>query len=218
MKHKKDEPTPNLYGVKTGWKHELTMFISLTLVAALMAFNLKSFVRTGGLFPGGFSGLAILLQQIADVFFDSKLPYSALYLPLNLIPAYIGFRYIGKRFTLYSFYVVFLSGILTDLFPDITITYDTLLIADFRRSHQRNRHQPMPQCGASAGGTDFISIYYSEKKGIDAWNYILLSNVVILGTAGLLFGFDKALYSIIYQYTGTQMIQILLSATKKRPC
>ena len=136
MKHKKDEPTPNLYGVKTGWKHELTMFISLTLVAALMAFNLKSFVRTGGLFPGGFSGLAILLQQIADVFFDSKLPYSALYLPLNLIPAYIGFRYIGKRFTLYSFYVVFLSG-----------HHDYLRHAadrDFRRSDQRNRHQPMP--------------------------------------------------------------------------
>lgn len=144
MKQKKDEPTPNLYGVKTGWKHELTMFISLTLVAALMAFNLKSFVRTGGLFPGGFSGLAILLQQIADVFFHVKIPYSALYLPLNLIPAFIGFKYIGKRFTLYSFYVVFLSGILTDLFPDITITYDTLLIADLRRSDQRNRHQPMP--------------------------------------------------------------------------
>ncbi len=110
---------------------KLTMFISLTLVAVLMAFNLKSFVRTGGLFPGGFSGLAILLQQIADVFFHVKIPYSALYLPLNLIPAFIGFKYIGKRFTLYSFYVVFLSGILTDLFPDITITYDTLLIAIF---------------------------------------------------------------------------------------
>ena len=186
MKHKKDEPTPNLYGVKTGWKHELTMFISLTLVAALMAFNLKSFVRTGGLFPGGFSGLAILLQQIADVFFDSKLPYSALYLPLNLIPAYIGFRYIGKRFTLYSFYVVFLSGILTDLFPDITITYDTLLIAIFGGLINGTAISLCLQCGASAGGTDFISIYYSEKKGIDAWNYILLSNVVILGTAGML--------------------------------
>ena len=41
MKQKKDEPTPNLYGVKTGWKHELTMFISLTLVAALMARRLR---------------------------------------------------------------------------------------------------------------------------------------------------------------------------------
>ena len=86
---------------KNGFKKEAIMFISLTLVSVLIAFNLKSFVRTGGLFPGGFSGLAILLQQIADVFFHVKIPYSALYLPLNLIPAFIGFKYIGKRFTLY---------------------------------------------------------------------------------------------------------------------
>ena len=31
----------------------------------------------------------------------------------------------------------------------------------------------------------------------------------------MLFGFDKALYSIIYQYTGTQMIQILFKRYQK---
>ena len=45
---------------KNGFKKEAIMFISLTLVSVLIAFNLKSFVRTGGLFPGGFSGLTIL--------------------------------------------------------------------------------------------------------------------------------------------------------------
>ena len=50
---------------------------------------------------------------------------------MNLIPAYIGFRYISKKFTIYSFYVVFLSSILTDVFPAATITYDTLLISIF---------------------------------------------------------------------------------------
>ena len=215
MKHKKDEPTPNLYGVKTGWKHELTMFISLTLVAALMAFNLKSFVRTGGLFPGGFSGLAILLQQIADVFFDSKIPYSALYLPLNLIPAYIGFRYIGKRFTLYSFYVVFLSGILTDLFPDITITYDTLLIAIFGGLINGFAISLCLNVGTTTGGTDFISIFLSQQKGIDAWNYILAGNVLMLVVAGALFGWSIALYSIIYQFCSTQIIQALYKRYQK---
>lgn len=200
---------------KSRFKSEAVMFLSLTLASAIMAFNLKSFVRTGGLFPGGFSGLAILIQQIAEVFFALKIPYSVLYLPLNLIPAFIGFKYIGKKFTIYSFYVVFLSGILTDVFPDITITYDTLLIAVFGGLINGAAISLCLLNGASAGGTDFISIYYSEKKGIDAWNYILLANVVILGTAGVLFGFDKALYSIIYQYTSTQMIQILFKRYQK---
>lgn len=180
-----------------------------------MAFNLKSFVQTGGLFPGGFSGLTVLIQRVAELFFDFHIPYSALYLPLNLVPAFIGLKFISVRFTLYSFYVVALSGVLTDLFPTFTITYDTLLIAIFGGILNAVAISICLIFEASGGGTDFISIYFSEKKGIDAWNYIFAGNVVILVTAGLLFGFDKALYSIIYQYTSTQVIQMMFKRYQK---
>lgn len=190
-------------------KSELIMFISLTIASAVIAFNLKSFVRTGGLFPGGFSGLALLIQRILEDFFSVSLPYSAIYLPLNLIPAYIGFKYIGKRFTIYSFYLVFLSSFLTDIFPAVTITYDMLLIAVFGGLIQGAAISLTLISGASGGGTDFIAIYFSEKKGVDVWNYVFLANVVILTTAGILFGFDKALYSIIFQFTTTQVISTL---------
>ena len=62
---------------------------------------------------------------------------------------------------------------------------------------------------ATTGGTDFIAIYLSEKKEIDSWNVVLGINVVILAAAGVLFGWDKALYSIIFQYTSTQVVHIL---------
>ena len=39
--------------------------------------------------------------------------------------------------------------------------------------------------------------------------------MVILTTAGILFGFDKALYSIIYQFTSTQVIQTLFKRYQK---
>ena len=45
---------------------EIRMFLFLTLASAIIAFNLRSFVRVGGLFPGGFSGLTILIQQISS--------------------------------------------------------------------------------------------------------------------------------------------------------
>ena len=194
---------------------ELRMFFFLTLASVIIAFNLRSFVRVGGLFPGGFSGLTILMQQIGGEFLNLEIPYSLLYLPLNLIPAYIGFKHIGKKFTLYSFYVVLLSSILTDALPPITITYDTLLVAIFGGLVNGVAISLCLVNGASGGGTDFISIFFSEKKGIDAWNYILAANVVILTTAGILFGFDKALYSIIYQFTSTQVIQILFKRDQK---
>ena len=194
---------------------ELRMCFFLTLASVIIAFNLRSFVRVGGLFPGGFSGLTILMQQIGGEFLNLEIPYSLLYLPLNLIPAYIGFKHIGKKFTLYSFYVVLLSSILTDALPPITITYDTLLVAIFGGLVNGVAISLCLVNGASGGGTDFISIFFSEKKGIDAWNYILAANVVILTTAGILFGFDKALYSIIYQFTSTQVIQTMFKRYQK---
>lgn len=196
-------------------KTDLKIIFFLTIASVIMAFNLKSFIRTGGLFPGGFSGVTVLVQQIGSRFFNVEIPYSALYLPLNVIPAIIGFRYIGKRFTIFSFYVVFLSGVLTDIFPAVTITYDTLLISIFGGIITGIAIVICLMNGASGGGTDFISIYFSEKKGVDAWNYIFAANVVILVTAGILFGFDKALYSIIYQFTCTQVIQTMYKRYQK---
>ena len=143
------------------------------------------------------------------------IPYSLVYLPLNIVPAYIGFRFIGKRFTIFSFYVVFLSSFLTDLLPDITITYDTLLISIFGGILNGVSISVSLLAGASGGGTDFISIYFSEKKGIDTWNYIFLGNVCILTLAGILFGFDAALYSIIFQFCSTQVIQMLYKRYQK---
>ena len=164
-------------------KKELKRFFLCTVGALIIAFNLKSFVRTGGLFPGGFSGVTLLIQQICDTYFGVSLPYTAVYIPLNLIPVYIGIKYLGKRFTFYSFYVIVLSSVMTDLIPKIAITYDVLLICIFGGIINGAAVSICLFVGASAGGTDFISIYFSEKRGIDTWNFIFMANICILITA-----------------------------------
>ena len=187
-------------------KRLIIKYLMLTAAAAVFAFNLKSFIRTGSLIPGGFSGITVLVQQIGRQFFNIEIPYSLVYLPINVIPAYIGLRYIGKKFTFESFYVVVLSSLLTDMLPNITITYEPILIALFAGIVGGIASVICLTAGASGGGTDFISIFLSEKKGIDAWGYILAGNIVLLVIAGLLFDFDRALYSIIYQYVITTML------------
>ena len=84
-------------------KQELKTIVALTVAACIMAFNLKSFVQTGGLYPGGFSGLTVLIQRIAEMVGGYHIPYSAFYVPLNIIPAFIGFKFISKKFTNGSF-------------------------------------------------------------------------------------------------------------------
>ena len=181
----------------------------ICLASLLMAVNIKSFVRTGGLYPDGATGLTILIQRVAQLFLNVELPYSVVNLLLNAVPVYIGFRFIGKKFTLYSCLMIVLTSVLTDIVPGYTITYDTLLISIFGGMINGLVISVCLLVNATTGGTDFIAIFLSEKKGVDSFNIILALNVVILAAAGILFGWDKALYSIIFQYASTQVLHTL---------
>ena len=70
--------------------------------------------------------------------------------------------------------------------------------------------------GATSGGTDFIAIYFSEKYRKDTWNYIFVGNCVILAITAFLFDLDKALYSIIFQFTSTMVLNSLYHAYKQQ--
>jgi uncharacterized membrane-anchored protein YitT (DUF2179 family) len=134
---------------------------------------------------------------------------------LNAFPVYIGFRFIGKKFTLYSLLTIVLTSTLTDILPGYVLTYDTLLISIFGGIINGAAISMVLSVDSTTGGTDFIGIYLSQKKGVDSWNMVLIINAFILGAAGLLFGWDKALYSIIYQYVTTQMLQTLYQKFQK---
>ena len=174
-----------------------------------MALNTKTFVNTGGLYPGGVTGLTILIQRAFDETFNIRLPFSVVNILLNSVPVYIGFRYIGKRFTLYSCLMILLNSIFTDLIPGHIITEDVLLISIFGGIINGLAISICLNAGATSGGTDFISIFLSEKRGIDSFNIILGFNAVILCVAGIMFGWDKALYSIIFQYVSTIVLHLL---------
>lgn len=195
--------------MKTEAKESIKKILVICLASFLMALNIKSFVRTGGLYPGGETGLALLIQRAADMFLHITIPYTIVNILLNAIPVYIGFRFIGKKFTMYSCLMIVLTSVLTDIIPGYAITYDTLLISIFGGLINGFVIGLCLHMNATTGGTDFIAIYLSEKKEIDSWNVVLGINVVILAVAGVLFGWDKALYSIIFQYTSTQVVHIL---------
>lgn len=180
------------------------------------AWNLSCFAKTADLFPGGFSGLSLLLQKIFLDYLHISIPFSVFNILLNLVPTYIAFKYIGKRFTGYSIIVIILSSFFVDILPPYLFTKDVLLISVFGGILNGVAISLCLNVGATTGGTDFISIFLSHQKGIDAWNYILVGNVIMLVVAGALFGWSIALYSIIYQFCSTQVIQFLYKRYQKQ--
>ena len=141
-------------------KKDLRRLITVVLASLLMAINIKTFVRAGGLYPGGATGLTILIQRISQMYLPHEIPYSPINILLNAIPVYIGFRFIGKKFTFFSLIMILLTGFFTDLMPAHVITYDTLIshvwgpyaddnnrilrvnMANIRRKLEQNPAQP----------------------------------------------------------------------------
>lgn len=195
--------------MKINWREDFKRLFGVIAGGLLMALNLKTFVSAGGLLPGGANGLTVLTQRIALSYFNVSIPFSLLNITINLIPIYIGFRFVGKKFTFYSLIMLLVTGFFTDYLHLAPITSDKLLIAIFGGIMNAVAITLCLWVDATSGGTDFIAIYLSEKKGVDTWNLIFYFNAVILLINGYLFGWDKALYSIIFQFVSTQTLSAL---------
>ena len=192
----------------------------IVLGAVLMAINLRTFVHAGGILPGGFTGLTLLIQEICLRYFNFQMPFSVVYYALNLGPALICFIYVGKKFTAYSILMVVILGFLADwlppMFTDWLKLQDILLSAIFGGILNAVSVALCLNADATSGGTDFIAIFLSERYRKDAWNYILFGNCIILAAAGILFSLDIALYSIIFQYVTTVALGLLYKRYQQR--
>lgn len=191
------------------WREVGKRLLVITIYSIIMALNYKSFVQAGDLFPGGFTGLTRLAQRCAQEFWGVTLPFAPINLVLNAIPAAASFKLIGKRFTMYSCLAIVVSSIFTDLVPSVPVTEDILLICVFGGLINGFSISLCLQARITSGGTDFIAIALAERKNVNAWNYIFCGNVIMLMVAGALFGWDRALYSIIFQFASTQVIRMM---------
>ena len=81
---------------------DIKRVIRIIIASLIIAANIKIFVNAGSLFPGGFTGLSILIQRSFDKFLGIKIPYSPVNIILNAIPAWFylqlqDFSLVGMR-------------------------------------------------------------------------------------------------------------------------
>lgn len=190
-------------------KHDIVIVVNILLSSFLYSFGMNYFAKSGNLFPGGYGGLSRLLSEVFLKFFHVNISFSIIYFTMNIITVILLWRHIGHKFMIYSCLFVTSSSILTAILPVRTVTEDILLISVFGGVISGLATGIVLRNNASSGGTDFIAIWMSSKYNKPTWNYIMAGNAVILVLAGILFGWDKALYSIIYQYVSTQIVNLL---------
>ena len=197
------------------WRDAFSI-VCILLGSFIVAVNMNTFVEQGELVPGGFSGLAKLLQRVGLTFYDTKISFTLLNVVFNAVPAVFAYRLVGKKFTILSCVSLFTVSILVDELPVIPITGDILLISVFGGIINGLGMSLVLNSNASGGGTDFIAMSLSARYKVSTFNYMLLFSAVIILISGAIFGMDKALYSIIFQFCNTQVINTFYKKYKKK--
>lgn len=190
--------------------------ICILMGSLMVAVNMNTFVEQGELVPGGFSGLAKLIQRAGLAFYDVRISFTALNVLFNAIPVVFAYRLVGKKFTILSCVSLLTVSILVDVLPVIPITGDILLISVFGGILNGLGMSLVLNSNACGGGIDFIAMSLSVKYKVATFNYMLLFSAVIILISGILFGMDKALYSIIFQFCNTQVINTFYKKYKKK--
>jgi len=188
---------------------KIYIFMMVIVSAVLQSFALSSFSVPGKFYPAGISGFSRLCSDILFDFLYINLPYYFLYFVLNIVLALITYKYIGKWFTIFSLTQISIVTVLSGFLKPMINLNEIILFAIFGGVINGMGAGLALKNNASTGGTDFVTIYFSNKYKKSLWNYTFIFNSLIIICAGLFYGWERACYSIIYQYCSTAMVKKL---------
>ena len=195
-------------------KRDLISFTCVFCSSLIMAATTKTFVRPAHLLAGGFMGIALLVDMIADLF-GKSIPTAFTLVVLNVPVALICAKKISKRFVFFSLLQVFLTSFLLQIIPNYPLFDEQVLNVVFGGYIWGMSIVLALKAGASSVGTDFIALYFANKNGREIWMQVFAFNAMILCVFGVIFGFDKAGYSILFQFISTKTISTFHTRYKR---
>ena len=182
--------------------------------ALLLAFVTNTFIQPAGLLSGGFMGIAILVNRIGSLF-HLNIPISVVLSLINVPVAAFCAKQISRRFVFFSILQVLLTSLFIQILPSIPVFDDDILNIVFGGVLNGLAIAIALRGNASTGGTDFIALYVANRTGKEIWMQVFVFNCVLLLVFGYLFGFEKAGYSILFQFCSTRTISTFHSRYKR---
>lgn len=177
----------------------------LLLGSSFVSIGLETFLVPNNIIDGGVVGISIILSHL------SSWPLGIFLFLLNLPFFFLGYKQIGKTFALSTLFSVILMSIgTTMLHPVPPVTIDPLLAAVFGGIILGIGVGMVIRSGGSLDGTEVVAILVNKKSPFSVGEIVMFFNLFILGSAGFVFGWDHAMYSLIAYYIAYKMIDITI--------
>ncbi|ODA42427.1 YitT family protein [Desulfosporosinus sp. BG] len=177
----------------------------LILGSALAGVGLEIFLIPNNVIDGGIVGISIMAGYL------TSWPVGLFIFVLN-IPFFIfGYLQIGKSFTFSTiFSVAMLSMWVSVLHPVPGITHDVFLATVFGGIVLGIGVGLIIRYGGSLDGTEIIAIVLDKKTVFSVGEIVMFFNLFILSSAGMVFGWDRAMYSLVAYFIAFKVIDLTI--------
>ncbi|MFC5735836.1 YitT family protein [Cytobacillus gottheilii] len=179
--------------------------IFIIIGAIFMGIGIEEFLVPNQILDGGIVGISIILSHLTHI----KL--GIFIFLLNIPFFYIGYKQIGKTFALSTLLGIGVLSLTTLLLHNVPVfTSDLLLATVFGGISLGIGVGIVIRYGGSLDGTEILAILLNKNLPFSVGEIIMFFNVFIFVTAGFVFGWDRAMYSIITYFIAFKTIDVVI--------
>ena len=183
----------------TPWRIRIVRILFLTFGGLLGAVAVVLFYEPYEIAPSGASGLAVILNSLIGT------PIGLMILIINIPIQALAYRMLGGwRVVLRTSYALVIYSLAIDLltpyFPQAGITDDRLLSALFGGILGGIAGGLVYRAGGTFGGTSTLARILQRRLGTSLNNTYLYTDTLVIVLAGLIFGWEGALYAMVAIY------------------
>lgn len=191
---------------KKASKANLAKRILLIMLGAIfVGVGLEVFLVPNNIIDGGIVGISIILSHLTGM----KLGLFLFF--LNVPFLILGYKTIGKTFTLSTLLGVVVMSVSTTFLHSVpALTDDPFLSAVFGGIILGIGVGLVIRYGGSLDGTEIVAIVFNKKLPFSVGETVMFFNIFILGSAGFIFGWEQAMYSLIAYFIAYKMIDITM--------
>jgi len=174
--------------------------------AVLMGVGIEEFLVPNKILDGGIVGISIILSHLTGW------RLGLFIFILNIPFFFIGYKQIGKTFALSTVLGITVLSLTTSFLHDWPVfTEDLLLATVFGGIVLGAGVGIVIRYGGSLDGTEILAILANRRLPFSVGEVIMFFNIFIFGTAGFVFGWDRAMYSILAYFIAFKTIDIVIA-------
>lgn len=179
-------------------------YILLFAGAVIAAFAVEEFLVPCTILDGGVVGISIMVGTLTG------LPLGVLTFALNMPFLLIGSRRMGREFIYRALFSMITFSVFVSIFgPMKGVTDDYLLAVCFGGVILGLGVGLVIRCHGCLDGTEAVAILLNRKFNLPVGQTVLVFNIVIYSLAGILFGLDRAMYSLLTYFITSKVLDFV---------